>query len=784
MTDVRVGIDIPEKDITHDISLASEGEKWGLQLDDKARGIQEVSQKASTILQRGSAGKFGGYGPTFGDIKQDTWHGGRGLEEFPDDPTRFFDSENMFTLVPGRLFPTLQWQFADCDNRDYNQIAFADMAWRALLGTQLYIASKFTTAAEYAADKCYIWLRRVGSPGTLTLKIYTDTGGKPNAVQGSASKTVTKSDVTDFISLWKVFDWTGTETLSNATAYHVVVYGASGDSAANHWEVGVNTAGSASHYDDDGSGWTAASYTMYYRVVDADVAVKWHYFMLASDETYQVSEPASGTSLLEVWDETNDEWDAVTMASGTLSNIVKSVAVGNGLAHMARGTTEEIGVFHKDGADYKFDDDGAAKADFLRVSYDPVDGAQIWRAENDSVDISRSDVKAFETDLAFGTEIPVGDSTHNILYLENYNDQLWVRKADSVWSVKNDRASMLPVGLNTVFETATCVPMLAKDLFLFIAWDHSVERMYGGTLDDVGAWKGAGLPYGRQGVVAEMRSGIGMTFWAIDAGTSGTSSVLVDDGRGLHEIFRAPEAGQRIRNVFWQPVSGAGGRLWISCGGDSIYMTFPEHTLNPLHDTGMSYHHEGVLTTATYTMGAERLPKLFKELDFITEGLGSSADIVVDYKVDEDIGDSTSKWTEVTSIRNSPADSVPLHLGNKRRIRFRIRTRTSDADKPPKIIATVLDCFARTPVKRQWNLRIKIHDKQVTKDGAPDHDAVDLYQWLLAASGSAADVFMRANDVLMDETWVIVQPPNFFRSFVNRILKQLGGSVTLTLLES
>jgi len=789
MTQVKVGMDVPPQDITHDISLAGEGEKWGLQLDGKARGIQEVSQTASTILQRGSAGKFGGYGPTFGDIKQDTWHGGRGLEEFPDDPTRYFDSENMFTLVPGRLFPTLQWQFADCDNRDYNQIAFADVEWHALRGTERYISSKFTAAAQsggtYDAAKVYVWLRRVGTPGTLTGEIWSDTDGKPNAKQGSFTDTVTTSNVADTVSVWEPFEAAAAEALADGP-FHVVLYGASTDNATNHWEVGVNNAGSASHYSTAGSTWTAASYTMYYRVVDADVAVKWHYFMLASNETYQVSEPASGTSKLEVWDETNDEWDAVAMKAGdaTLSNIVKSVAVGNGLAHMARGTTEVIGVFYHDGSDYRFDDDAAAKADHLYVFYDPVDGAQLWRAENDSVDISRSDVKAFATNLAFGTEITVGDTTHNILSLSDYNDQLWVRKADSVWSVKNDRASKLAAGLGAVFETNAYVPMLAKDLYLFIAWSHSVERLYGGTLDDIGPWKGSGLPHGRQGVISAMCSGVGMTFWAMDAGTSGTSSVLAFDGIGLHEIFRAPEAGQRIRNVFWQPVSGAGGRLWISCGGDSIYMTFPEHTLNPLHDTGMSYHHEGVLTTATYTMGAERLPKLFKELDFITEGLGSSADIVVDYKVDEDIGDSTSKWTEVTRIHHSPDDSVPLNLGNKRRIRFRIRARTSDSDKPPKIIATVLDCFARTPVKRQWNLRIKISDKQVTKDGAPDHGAAELYKWLLDASGNAEDIFMRANDELMDELWVIVEPPNFFRSFINRVLKQLGGSVTLTLRES
>jgi len=786
MTQINVGVGV--KNPTHDISLSGKG-KWGLRLEGGIRGVQEVSQTASTILQRGGAQKWGDYDPTFGHIQQDTWHGGLGQEEFSDDPTRFYHSQNAWTLTPGRLHPTLRWQFADTDHRDYNQIAFGDMEWHALRGSERYISSKFTVAAQaggsYDAAKVYVWLRRVGTPGTLTGEIWSDSGGEPSAKQGSFTDTVTTTNVTDTVAVWEPFEAAAAETLADGD-FHVVLYGASTDTAANHWEVGVNNAGSASYYSTAGTTWAAASYTMYYRVVDADTACRWHFFMLDADETYQVSEPASGTHKLQVWDETNDEWDAVTLKGGdpALSNIVKSVAVGNGLAHMAKGTTEVIGVFYHDGSDYRWDDDAAAKADHLHVFYDPVDGAQLWRAENDSVDISRSDVKAFATDLAFGTEITVGDSTTEIIGLKDYNDQLWVRKEDSVWSIKNDRASRLAAGLNAVFETSTYGPMLAKDLFLLIGWDYSVERLYGGTLDDIGPWRGAGLPKDYQGRVADMCSGIGMTFWAIDGGTSNYSSVLAHDGTGLHVIFAGPEKGQRIRSVFWQPVASAAGRLWISYGADSIYMVFPQHTLNPLHDTAVNYHHEFVLETSTYTMGAEVLPKLFNELKFNTEALGTLGNIAVDYKLDEDIGDSTSKWTEVTTIFHSPDDVIPLNLGNKRRIRFRIRGRTLDADKPVKIIATVLECLARTPMKRQWNLRVKISDLQFTKRGSRDHDPRDFYKWLREASQSAEAIFMRANDSLMDEIYVIVEPPSLFRTFINVLQNWISGTVTVTLREA
>jgi len=214
------------------------------------------------------------------------------------------------------------------------------------------------------------------------------------------------------------------------------------------------------------------------------------------------------------------------------------------------------------------------------------------------------------------------------------------------------------------------------------------------------------------------------------------------------------------------------------------FIEFPQDTLNPLHDTDLDYSHEFSLETATFTMGAERLPKLFKELNFITEALGTSGNIVVDYKLDEDIGDSTSKWTEVTTIFHSPDDVIPLNLGNKRRIRFRFRVRTLDADKPVKIIATVLECLARTPTKRQWNMRIRISDLQYTRWGARDHDPIEFYDWLLRQSMNAQEIFMRANDEIMDEMYVIVEPPGLFRTFQNNQEQWLSGIVTLTVREA
>ena len=142
--------------------------------------------------------------------------------------------------------------------------------------------------------------------------------------------------------------------------------------------------------------------------------------MMDTLQLYKVSQPATGNSLLYEWDETYDEWDVCpdlsTDGTDALSGIVKSVAVSGDLAHFARGTggsDETIFVFDKDGSDHKGEDDQTAgnKADVVLACTDPVDGPQIARYENDNNYWSRSDVKALDTDLAFGTDVEFHKAT-------------------------------------------------------------------------------------------------------------------------------------------------------------------------------------------------------------------------------------------------------------------------------------------------------------------------------------------------------------------------------------
>jgi hypothetical protein len=658
----------------------------------------------------------------------------------------------------------------------------------------MYFSSIFTVAAQdttsYDAAETLLLIRRRGNPGTLTVELWTDDGGgEPDAIISSVTDTTTTATVTDIVSKWLAFTATGTPTLAHGTDYHVVVYGVSTDNATNHWAVGVDTSGSASFTSEDGGTWAAAGDTMYYRVVDADVPSKWHQFLLDGTDMYAVNQPAAGNSEIYIWDETNDEWDDIGALTGdAISNIVFDVAVSKNIAHMARSTTEVIFTFYNNGGTKTGQDDatGGNKADRLLAFNDPVDGPQIWRSENDTWYMSRSDVKTFGTDLVFGDDIKLPEG-FNILQLVSYNDQVWARTTDGIYSLKNDRPSKLDVGLDTVIEqTSYDAPLLAKDLFLYLGWSYSLERLYGGTLDDIGPWKGAGLPDGLQGSVSALAGGVGMLFAAVDGGSSNTSSVyaLTEGGNIWHPIWEAWEAGQRIRNLFVQPQNGSTNplRLWISVGADLVYIDFPDESLNPLKDSNQEFVWESVVETSAMDMGAASLPKLFKELSVVSKSLGTVANIGADYQIDQDVGDSD--WIQATELYQSPRDNVPLNLGNREKIRLRLRMMTNTSTTPVAISATVLKGLARTPMKRQWNVRVKMGHLQRTRRGAQDHDPIAFYKWILKSAQSAEAVLMEANDELMHNVYVFIESPSLFRQFLNTIQKWIAGTVTLTLREA
>jgi hypothetical protein len=309
MTTVSVGFGI--SDPTHDLSISDGSTTLGLTLAGGPRILQEtpLSPPAQAF-----------------EIEQRNWIGGQGRRRYDDDPTGFFDSDYAWTMTEGRVLPALQWRFA-------NSLRSADtslpngtvsFAWWKLYGNTpgsrivRFLSISFVASATYLADKAYLWIRRRGTPGTLTFELCADTAGSP----GSVLQTVTKStsDITDTVSVYQVFDWASTASLNASTTYHVKIYGAGTDSEANHWEVLGNSAGTSSKYSAAGSVWTSATISMFYRLTDADTNRQWKFFMLEGG-LYAVSINDDGTTSLLRGNGTRGTATAATSTTLTNTNV-------------------------------------------------------------------------------------------------------------------------------------------------------------------------------------------------------------------------------------------------------------------------------------------------------------------------------------------------------------------------------------------------------------------------------------------------------------------------------
>jgi len=208
----------------------------------------------------------------------------------------------------------------------------------------------------------------------------------------------------------------------------------------------------------------------------------------------------------------------------------------------------------------------------------------------------------------------------------------------------------------------------------------------------------------------------------------------------------------------------------------------PRETENPLSDAEFAFQHEAVLVGGTVDMGAAQLPKFLKEISLLSQNLSSGVQVLLDYQLDGEIGGPA--WRNAGTFYSSPLDTLPLNVGQLHAIRPRLRLLTSQAGVAPVVQATVLEGFARTPLKYQWTLRVQLADLQADRGGGLDADPDEFMAWLKQAAREARKIRLRSIWEASDDKYVIVEPPTLQRQFGESSMNWWGGTATIILREA
>ena len=341
---------------------------------------------------------------------------------------------------------------------------------------------------------------------------------------------------------------------------------------------------------------------------------------------------------------------------------------------------------------------------------------------------------------------------------------LWINREGMVHSVSSDGTvdTINLEELQTVMEEWNGRSSIVHNAYYYFRWmTGSIQRYYNLQLDSVGPDRDAGLPEERQGQISDMLSYPGRYFAAVDAGDEGTSCVLLNNNSGWHEIYRAPNPGERIRALGYQAISGKRpDRLWISVGDDIVWLVMPSNTLKAYYDDQAEYTHESVMVSSWMSIGMIDVIKQWGSMNVMAENLEDEAVYIeADYQIDRD-----PTWYPMSGhYVISPDQEIKFKdtFGvSAKRLRYRLRLQTNDKSKTPFVKAVVMKTVIKIGTKYCFsfpcrNLLNDVNLRGEVEDITPWQRLQILMDW----ANNATALRMRAFTDPFDGKTVFLDPP-------------------------
>jgi len=443
-------------------------------------------------------------------------------------------------------------------------------------------------------------------------------------------------------------------------------------------------------------------------------------------------------------------------------------------------------------------DDGTNKGMF--ITYMPLAKKIIMANNNDAsgnVSIAVEDtVPAWGTNITFAAAISVDSKYVRINGLAVHPDgagteAVWIFKEDGIYTHDGGTGNAEQINLDefkAVRNQYAGRNPLKHGVYIYFPLQYGQERYYGNQFDDIGPNLNEGLPANRRGPIVAMTGYPGKFFAAIDAGSSGYSSIL--DSDGWHERYRAP-LGQQIKAMAYQTIPGTAlHRLWIYQGNDMIYLPFPGNTANELEDANYPYTHEFAVILARMHAGIFDVQKLVKLIKIQSENLevDDNNDPICWFELDYRLNEDTA-WTTFSDLfTTSPTQGIDLtdQFGlAAKRMQFRIRGYTTDNSKTPIFLAIVINAVLRTDVKYMYPLTFRLADYEEYLSGN-EYDTMtakdklaQIENWADASSDSMLK--MDSISQLYHDRMIFLNPPTTRQTRYSGGTKDTGNKSIKTL---
>lgn len=306
-----------------------------------------------------------------------------------------------------------------------------------------------------------------------------------------------------------------------------------------------------------------------------------------------------------------------------------------------------------------------------------------------------------------------GKITRIFEYGSEQEKSLWIFQEGMVSSINKtegtvDTYNLDRINLDELQVTAeewNGSAVATADVYLMWSWLNGLQRHYNTQLEGKGPDHDEGMPVDMQGRITQILAYPGSFFVSIDAGENGYSSVMMFNGNGWHNLYRAPNKGEHIMDIGFQPIYGTSpDRLWMQVGDNVVWLSMPSKILYALQDSKAEYTHESVVVSSWITGGMAEVDKLWQSLSIMADNLdGETCWIEADYQLDDE-----EQWHPIPTNpyyispqqeENFAADDESV---NGKKLRYRLRMQTTDMHKTPKVNVVLIKVIGRVDLKYSY----------------------------------------------------------------------------------